>query len=945
MQKFFLIAMALVVSTGLSFGQKKYTDLSQEVPFDKEFRKGVLPNGLTYYIRHNETPKGRASFYIYQNVGAVLEKDEQDGLAHFLEHMAFNGTTTFPNNTMLDMLERHGVKFGKDVNAYTSLNETVYNISRVPTANDMVVDSCIMILRDWCNELSLDVDEIDAERGVIHEEWRTRQNAGRRIQAQLAEARYNGAIYARRDVLGSMDVVRTFDPQVLRDFYHDWYRTDLQAVAVIGDIDVDAVEKRVIELFSAIPAIENPKERVYIEIPDNKEPLYAVATEQETKNVNVTLMVRHKKEGENNTLAHLRENFVNSFFNALMNSRLKELKAKGDAPFIGGKVTLSGMVKNYGAFTVSASAKEEEISEAVEAIYTELLRVQRHGFTEGELSRLKTNTLVSSENKYLKSDKINSDSYGNSLKQVFLHGSVIPDAKFNYEFTKEIVPTITKEEVSAVASKYLTDINRVYTVIGSSKEGTKLPTLEEIEAILAKAEAKEIEPYVDNAPKDDQLLSTTPKGGKVVSEKKLETFDAEEWTLSNGAKVVYRFADFQKNTVALSATSEGGSSVYELEDLPSVGGVTGYMKSFGIGKFNPSDYKKVMTGNTASSGFSVSSLSETVYGSSTTKDVETMLQLVYMRFEEPRFDKEKFDQQMEKSYEALETKIETEKSIKQDTLRAIFRNGNPRVYEFSKEYLDAITFEKLERIYRERFSDASDFTFFIVGDVKKEVLKPLVEKYIGAIKDLDKEKEAWVKRDEYELKGKNEYRIEVPMASPKASVMLKLTADTKYSRENIIYHAIIGSILDLRFTENIREKESGTYGVSVKPTSSRLPESKNVLKIGFDCDPEKADYLKSLVYKELKEIQKNVSEADLEKVVLNMKKNGENRQESNAYWMKALSKYYDTQENILEPAYYDEVIENVTTKDIEKAAKRFFKKANVIDIVFVPEEAGEEGVQ
>ncbi len=560
-----------------------------------------------------------------------------------------------------------------------------------------------------------------------------------------------------------------------------------------------------------------------------------------------------------------------------------------------------------------------------------------HGFTQGELERLKTNMLVTIENQHKNEIITNSDSYCKKIKGAYLNHSPIPSSEFSYQFTKAIIPTITLDEVSAEASRYLSEVNRVYTVIGPEKEGIEFITIEEIEQIIAKLQAKELNPYVDNAPEATSLLSEKPKGGKVVNEKKIEPFDAIEWTLSNGAKVVYRFADYQKGKVALKAISYGGSSLYASEDLPSMGALQSFSKSFGIGEFTPSEYKKLMTGNTAGSAYKIGGYTEAVSAACNPNDIESMMQLVYMRFEKPRFDKEEYDRNLKRSYEALHRKVETAKTIMKDTLSTILANGNPRAFSFNQQYLDQMDYKRMEAIYRERFSNAADFIFFIVGDIQANTVKPLVEQYIGAISSNPEQKEKWDDNGNYFPTGKNAHQIEVPMEEPKATVMLKIRNAAKYSREIVVYQTILKSILQLRFTENIREKEGGTYGVGVRTSATSIPKTRLSMDISFDCDPAKADYLKKLVYKELEEIQKNVLPSDLKKVVLNMQKNNEHSREYNSYWMTALQIFYDTHENVLKPSYYNKIIEEVTTKDIEKAARNFFKKADELEVVFIPQ--------
>ncbi|SFT12634.1 zinc protease [Zhouia amylolytica] len=925
----------MLATTSLSLAQD-FHNLSEEVPFDKSVRKGVLPNGLTYYIKHNEVPKDRASYYIIQNVGSVLENDDQNGLAHFLEHMAFNGTTTFPGNSMIDFLERNGIKFGKEINAYTAHNETVYNISKVPTINEKVVDSCLYILRDWCNGLTLTTKEIDAERGVIQEEWRSRLGLGTRISEQVNDIKYNHTIYANRPPIGSMDVVRNFDPETLRDFYHDWYRTDLQAVAIIGDFNVDEMEKRVIDLFSSIPAVDNPKKRKFINIPDNKSPLYTLGTDKELKNVNISLNIRHP-EKSGNTLNDLRNKYINRFFNALMAGRYSEIKAKEDVPFLSGSVKYTNFVRGYKTFKITAIAEPSKSKEAFEAVYQELQRVVNHGFTAGEFERLKANMLVRVENNYLKGDKISSDSYAKALKSVYLDGASLTNQRFNYEFAKSIIPGITLKEVNDFMVNLLTEKNRVYIVTGPSNKKNDLPSLNELQKITSIVQKKKLLPFTDSAPIADNLLANEPIGGEVITEKPVDAFGATEWILSNGAKVVYRYADYQKNSVSLYAASEGGASVYGIEDIPSYSAASQYTRYFGIGELDPITYKKVMAGKTASSSFSIGDFTESVSGYSTTKDVETMMKLVYMRFEEPRFDKEKFNELLDRNRASVKNAVKSVTSFVKDTVNNIVNNGNPRMLKFDEKYLDQISFDRLKEIYSDRFSNAGDFTFFIVGDVQEEVIKPLVEKYIGAISDMGRN-ESIINHGNYFPKGKNEHKIMVKMGTPKSGVQIKMRTDIEYSREKIIYHSILGSILNLRFTENIREKEGGTYGVSVKSRGSRIPESMLSLDISFQCDPDRADYLKSLVYNELEKVKTHVRQDDLDKVAFNMKKNSEHSTESNRFWMNALRTYYRNGENMLASSYYDDIIDNVTPEDIENAAKTFLKDADVLDLMVFPKD-------
>ncbi|MCH4551450.1 M16 family metallopeptidase [Aestuariibaculum lutulentum] len=931
MRKFLIFILTGFISF-LGFSQNTL-DLTQEVPFDKTIRTGVLPNGLTYYIKHNEIPKDKTSFYLYQNVGAVLESDKQNGLAHFLEHMAFNGTTHFQGNSVIDWLEKKGVKFGKEINAYTSTNETVYNLSEVPTVNEKVIDSCLLILSEWCNELSLTNEEIDAERNVIQEEWRQRYNANYRLEKQLKGVKYNNSVYSKRDALGSMDVVKNFKYRALRDFYHDWYRTDLQAIGIVGDFDVDIMEEKVKALFSKIPTIKNPKERKYVTIPDNEKPLYKVATDKEVKNVGLTLEIRqfYRKD---NSLAQQRENFVHTVFNSLMNARYKEAIMKGKTPFKSPRALYTDFEKNYKAFNLSLSANESEVENAFKAVYTELQRVVQHGFTQGEVDRLKSKMLQNNDIWLQRSKNSSSDSYAKSIKSAYLDGLAVPTHEFSYNFAKTIIPSISKEEVSALAKQYLTEKNRVFTITAPEKENLQVPTLKQIQSIMAEVEKSKLEPYVDQFPVDMALLDSIPEGGKIISEKLIKDFKAVEWQLSNGAKVVYKFSNAQKGHLELNAVSQGGASVYDIKDIPSLQAVS-LVNRFGIGDLDPLTYSKVMADNSAKSNVSLETYNERITASASTKDIESMFQLVYMRFETPRFDEAEFNELMTGNYNSLNNAVQNPNTVMSNTYKTLVANGDPRYFEFDKAYLDQINFNRMKEIYGERFSNAGDFTFYLIGDVPFNTVKSMVEKYIGALEGEDA-KETYNALDDYFPKGLNKHRVEIPMEAPRAMVVIKMEENVDYNRETIVHHNILGDILNIRFIENIREKEGGVYTISVNARDVRVPTSKLNMDISFSCDPNNAEHLNDLVYNELKQIQKDVKQSDLAKVVENLKKTRPLMTQSNSYWMATLEAYYNYDENMMAPEYYDAILDKVTTEDIKKAAQNFFNSANTLDIIFLP---------
>lgn len=913
-------------------------DMKALLPKDPNTVTGKLSNGITYYLRHNAEPKDRASFYIIRNAGALLENDEQNGLAHFLEHMAFNGTKNFPDKGIISTLEKYGIAFGRNINAYTAHNETVYNISAVPTTNEKLLDTCLLILHDWSYYLSLDDKEIDNERGVISEEWRTRRNSAFRLQSQTWPVIFKGSKYAERDVIGDLEVIKNFKYQTIRDFYRDWYRTDLEAIAIVGDFNVAEMEQKIKDLFSKIPMVENPQARPFFDIPEHKDIYFKVATDKEAQRsmISIATILPGTPAAEKNTHAYLEEKLIQNFYNTMINERISELIQKGTPPFVNGVIGFSDFLRGYNIYNISAIANPNQENIALEAILTENERVKRFGFTQSELERAKTNTLVGLESAYKEKDKTDNENYINEMQAHFLEDEPIVDFEYYYEFAKQIIPTITTEGVSAKAKEWNTEKNRVITISGPSEDAKHL-TQEETFAIMDKVEKSDIKPYHDEV-SESSLINEELQGSKIIKTKKLTQFDAEEWTLANGAKVVFRKADYEKDNVALLSYSKGGTSLYgDIAMLPSASNASVLVDAYGLGDLDAIALGKQLTGKMASCNISIGSLSESVNGSSTPQDFETMLQLLYLRFEKPRFDKEAHNAIMSRNYAAIANIEKNPQKIMQDSLTLITTNYSPRALLFNKEHLDKISLEKIEQVYRDRIKDASDFTFFIVGNIDPETVKPLVEKYIGALKSENR-KENWIDRKVRGPKGRTEKQIGIALETPKSTVTTLFSKDMKYSTYNNICNNILKGVLDLRYTENIREKEGGTYGVAVQWGATREPYQNYSMMMKFDCDPDKAEHLKSLIYLEIeKMMQEGPTTEEVSKVVMNMKKNLEQSKHHNSYWLNNIYSEYVTGIKF-DPKGYEATLEKIIPQDIRKFAQSLFKGADVVDVIFKPKQ-------
>lgn len=930
-QKLIYSVLIPALSLGLSMSAK-----GQPLPVDPAMRIGKLGNGMTYYIRHNEEPKDRASFYIIQNVGALLENDNQNGLAHFLEHMAFNGTQHFPGKGIISTLEKHGVAFGRNINAYTAYTETVYNLSDVPVTHAGLVDTCLLVLNDWSHYLLLTDEEIDAERGVIAEEWRTRRDANFRMREKYFPVLLKDSKYAVRDIIGDLNVIKTFDYNTLRSFYHDWYRTDLQAIAIVGDINVDEVEAKIKALFSAIPAVENAKARAKFEVPNHKETRFVLATDPEASQSMISLYIKHDgRPNDKKDISYYREELIANLYNMMINDRIAELLQKGEPPFINGDISFGGFVRDYDVLGISATANPNREAEALKAIYTEAQRIYRHGFTPTEVERAKSNLLTQLETKWKQKDKIRNDEYIDNIVEHFLTNEPLTSLDFDWEATQALLPSVETQEISAKAKEWMKPENRVIIIMGPEQEGIKHLNEEESLAILGEVEKSDIKPYED-AVTSSSLIEGELKGSPIVKSRKLEDFDAVEWTLGNNARVVYRKADYEKDNIQLLGLSLGGSSIYPENKVASAMMVPQFMEMFGVGDFDAVTLKKMLTGKNVSLGSSISDLNESFNGTSTPKDFETLLQLLYLQFEKPRFDEEAY-QALKSRYQAyLANMANNPQKVMSDSLQLIMTNYSKRTKLMVPEMFNEVSLKQMEEIYRDRIADAGDFTFFIVGNIDEASVKPLVEKYIGSLTDLPRT-ENWKDNKVGVPEGKTNREIAIPLETEKATVVISFNNQSGYNPKNNLLTDVLKGILRLRYTEEIREKEGGTYGVSVSSSNKHFPREEKEVEMQFDTDPAKAEHLKSIVYSEIDKIIANGPTAeDLDKTVKNLLKEREQAKLHNSYWMSTLSGYYMHNINNDAAENFEKILQAMTRTDVQQFAKEFFKTADVVDVVFKP---------
>ena len=934
--KSLLAAMLLMMAYAFAQAQG---DPTAPLPNDESVLHGVLENGMTYYIKSNQEPKERASFYMIQDVGALLEEDDQNGLAHFLEHMAFNGTKHFEGKGIINTLEKHGVAFGKNINAGTGQDQTVYMLMDVPVNKPGLLDTCLLILNDWSNYLLLTEEEIDAERGVIKEEWRTSRTPQWRMQQGSMPYVYPDSKYAERDVIGSLDVIENFEYDALRDFYHKWYRTDLQAIAVVGDFDAEEMEQKVIDLFSKIPAVVDPAPRPIFEIPDHEDIKFGVVTDKEAAQTRIQFLIRHKTDGiKPESVMDHREEYIRELYGAMMSQRFNELLQKGDPPFVFGGAFYGDFVRGYEIFGMVLAPKPNEEALGLEAILTEVERANRYGFTESELERAKADILTAWEKKYNERDKISNDDYMWDYIGHYMNKDAYLSAETGYMLVQGLLPTITTADFNPRMEAWFHDKNRSLVITGQEGEGHVHLTREEAKAIFEKVAAAEIEPYEEEA-LAESLVSTELVPSTIVSTQKLEVFDAIEWTLENGAKVIYKHADFEKDEVSIRAFSPGGASLYEDQDVPSADMLTGLTSFYGLGEFDATSLQKMLAGKQVELYMSLGELNEGLSGQSTPRDLETMMQLLYLSFNEPRFDEEAHAAIMSRYRGLVENLGNNPQKIMGDSLNLILSDHHPRTRIFDMDYLEDIEYATLEKIYRERFTDADDFFFVIVGNLDEDELKPLVQQYMGAIPKLERT-ETWIDRGVREPDGVVEKTIPMELETPKANVNVIINKPMEYNPKNRLVLTVVEGILDIRYLESVREDEGGTYGVRVNGTLARLPQGKATLRMSFDCDPEKMEKLKAIIYKEIEEMVANgPRQEDLDKVLENLLKEREQSKEHNAYYLNAIYSYYVTGINFDDPVNYEDLIRGLTVKDVQEVMQAFYQDPNVVDVVFVPSEA------
>ncbi|MFI1772271.1 M16 family metallopeptidase [Thalassobellus citreus] len=933
-----IITGVLSLLLGLTSVYAQQLNMADTLPFDPEMKVGKLKNGLTYYLKHNESQKGLADFYILHNVGSIQEEDSQDGLAHFLEHMAFNGTKNFPGKSMISWLESVGLQFGTNINAATGMEKTYYMLSQVPLRRETVLDSTLLVLHDWSHFISLKDEEIDKERGVIIEERRQRNNAKFRASRKAAPIYYNGTRYADRDMLGSEEFLKTFPSESLREYYKRWYRPDLQAVIIVGDIDVAQVEEKLKNIMADIPAPVNPEPKTIIPIPGNAEPLMTVVTDPELEEESVSLYIKRDAlpVEYNNRVGIYKMDLLLSAALSMANSRLAEM-AENVAPFRSAQFYNSQVSISTEAVGFDVLSAKGNVLLAFAAAYTELERIRRHGFTTSELENFKTNTLRGVKYAYENANQRDNESYVWDCINNYTENTPILSAKHEWAVVSLLVSQMTLEEVNGLLSTLLTQTNNVIVSTIPEEAGAVIPTTDQLGAIMNNVRGMELKPYepkVINKPLISDVDAIT--SGKVV-ETKEGVYGSTEWILSNGIKVLVKPTNYSPSQVTMSAYADGGISMVDDADYFTAQNLIPLVNMSGLGDFNTIDLKKVIGTKVAMATPTISRFSTGISGSAAKSDLETMLQLTHLYFTKPKLSRDKFDGMMQTSRRTIEASKNSAEYMMYEKMNvAIYgEENNVRTQPPTLNTLDAIDFDKMEGIYNKFFCDAAgNYTFYFLGDIDQNKLKPLVEKYLGSL-PTGKQKLAWKDDHVRAHKGESSVRFEVPMQIPQSTVSYNYTGDIVYNQENSLLIAMLTACLQTRYHEKIREDKGGTYGVTVSGYLDRQPIPTYSMSVSFQTNPEMVDELAAIVDVELAKMAEfGPDRAEVDKNLSFWLKARPDAMKSNEPWLTLMENYETWGEDW--NTDYETMVNSITPERVRDFAQKIVNDGNVVKVIMDP---------
>ena len=911
------------------------------IPVDPDVRIGKLDNGLTYYIRHNNWPEQRAEFYIAQKVGSIQEDDTQRGLAHFLEHMAFNGSKHFKGNELLRWCESIGVKFGNDLNAYTSIDQTVYRVCNVPTKRATALDSCLLILKDWSNGLALEPEEIDKERDVVHNEWRLGEGPSQRMLQRALPKTYPGSKYGERLPIGLMSVIDSFKPQTLRAYYQKWYRPDNQAIIVVGDVDVNHMEDKIKELFAGIKVDPNAPKVVPEAVPDNKEAIYVYEKDKEMQMANVWVMMKHEatKPEEKASMAYLVQDYAVSVISQMINQRLSEMTQDAACPFFQGFADDANYLlsRTKDCFELIGIPKEGKEMETLQVLYREAKRAREFGFTATEYERAKADYLSNLEKQYTNRDKRKNDEFGNAYRDHYLDNEPIPPLDVLYQTMQQIVPNIPVQAINQMLPELIspTDSNLVVMIMAQDKEGKVHPTEKDMIAAVAAARAEKLEAYVDNV-KDEPLLDVaTIKKGKITKETENKTFDYKELTLSNGATVILKKTDFKDDEVQMQAFAKGGKSLYGEADYTNLKVFDTAIGMSGLGNFSSTELQKALAGKNVNADLSLANTRQYLTAHSTPKDIETMFQMSYLYFTNVKKDDKQFQNLMTQLDMALKNKSLSPDAVFSDSVAATTYGHNPRFNNIDVKDLKDINYDRILEIAKERFQNAAQFTFVISGNFDEQTIRPLIEQYIASL-PATKAKPEQFKEVITFAKGEVVNQFKVKTESPKATAREMWYAEMPYTLDNIVKLDAVGQVLSMIYLKTIREDESAAYSCGAAGhfnTGTNQPKA--LLQAYCPMNPDKSELAVRLLHEGIQNMAKQVDADQLQKVKDYMLKQADIDAKQNSYWINTITtfKEYGLDVN----TDYKKTVEALTVDNVRDFLNELLKSGNHVEVIMTPE--------
>ena len=928
-----LFSAATLTPASAASAQNSRPSSSTPLPFDPAVTVGTLSNGMRYYIRENHKPEKRAELRLVVNAGSVLEDEDQRGLAHMVEHMAFRGTKKFPNNQISSYLESVGMRYGPDINAFTSFDETVYEVT-IPTDTAAIVDKGFQILSEWAHNLAFEPSQIAKERPVVIEEWRLGQGAENRMQNKWFPVLFEGSRYGQRIPIGLKSVLETYSPATLRRFYDTWYRPDLMAVVAVGDFNKNEIESLIRRYLGAIPPASNPKPRPIYPVPPRDSTLVSINSDKEATRSVIRLLYKQPKRF-NTTEETYRQNLVEQLFGSMFNDRFSEITQKPNPPFINAFAVQGDLVRSAESFSLTAIVADNGIQRGLNALLTEGERVRRFGFLQSELDRARKDLQRGIEQAYAERDKTNSNVYAEAYETAFLQSQPATSIEYDKDAVTKLLPGITLAEVNSLAGKWMTDKNRVLVTTSPDKKEISTPSAGELMLAFDAVKGADISAYTESAP-SQQLVDKEPTGGRIVAERQIKEIGVTEWKLSNGVRVLLKPTDFNADQIMFTSYSPGGASLLPDASYMAASAADLIPATSGVGKFTVVDLQKFLAGKQVSVFPSIEDLSEGISGSASQRDVDTMLQLIYLYFTQPRLDTSLVNTFLGRYRGVLANRSASPEAAFSDTLQVTMSQHSLREQPMSAATLDRIDPFKSFDFYKDRFSDASGFTFVFVGNFNADSIRPMIAKWLGALPSTGR-KETWRDTGIRPPTGVVQ-RVVKKGAEPKARTALIFTGPFEYTRQNRYYLSALAELLNIKLREALRENLGGTYGVSVNPGASRDPLPSYRFTIGFGSAPERLEALTAAALAEIDSLKRfGTTPEYLNKVKEAALRSRETAMKQNGYWLSQITTFDQSGWPMSEIPNGEKLISALTSDDLQKAAIKYLRTDNYVRVSLYPE--------